>query len=132
VPTTAHIVEDAREAIKEEESVSPPKSRVHVVRKGDTLSDIATHYGVKLSSLRRWNDLGRRSRIYPGQEILVRDPGIKGSASGSRDFFLHIVKSGESLWKIARRYGVRVMDLARWNNLRRSATIHPGQSLRVY
>jgi membrane-bound lytic murein transglycosylase D len=132
VPTTAHIVEDAREAIKEEESVSPPKSRVHVVRKGDTLSDIAAQYGVRLSSLRHWNNLGRRSRIYPGQEIMVRDPGTRGGAPGKKDFFLHIVKSGESLWKIAGRYGVRVMDLVRWNNLRRSAIIHPGQSLRIY
>lgn len=132
VPTTAHIVEDAREAIKEEESNPPPESRVHVVRKGDTLSDIADQHGVKLSDLRRWNSLGRRSRIYPGQEIIVQGRGTGSRAPSSRDFFLHIVKSGESLWKIARRYGVRVMDLARWNNLRRSATIHPGQSLRIY
>jgi membrane-bound lytic murein transglycosylase D len=88
-------------------------------------------YGVRLSELRAWNGLGRRSTIYPGQELLLRGTGRAGSTGGA-DLLYHVVQKGESLWKIARRYGVRVVDLVTWNNLRRSGTIYPGQSLRVY
>jgi membrane-bound lytic murein transglycosylase D len=42
---------------------------LHVVRKGETLSSIATQHGTTVASLRRWNQLGRW--IYPGQEIKV-------------------------------------------------------------
>jgi membrane-bound lytic murein transglycosylase D len=137
VPTTAHIVAQAREAIKREKETGAadlPPPRVHVVRWGDTLSEIAERYHLRLSDLRRWNALGRRSIIHPGQELVVTDPGSR-PAYASDDGApgrLHTVSRGESLWKIAKRYRVRVSDLAHWNNLNRTATIYPGQKLRVY
>jgi len=136
VPTTAHIVEQAREAIKRERElgiVSPVDApRVHVVRRGDTLSEIAELYGIGLSQLRRWNGLGRRSLIHPRQELLVSDPMLEGGMSDRAPQRTHIVRRGESLWTIAKRYGVRIADLTSWNQLRRSATIYPGQKLRLY
>ena len=43
----------------------------------------------------------------------------------------HRVKSGESLWDVATRYGVTVADLSKRNRLRNKDIIHPGQMLRV-
>jgi membrane-bound lytic murein transglycosylase D len=136
VPTTAHIVAQAREAIKREKETAAnlPPPRVHVVRWGDTLSEIAERYHIRLSDLRQWNALGRRSIIHPGQELVVTDPGSGRAfaADGGEAGRLHTVRRGESLWKIAKRYRVRVSDLTQWNNLNRTATIYPGQKLRVY
>lgn len=135
VPTTVHIVEQAREAIKREGHAASTRSlgveqpHIHVVRRGDTLSEIAERYRVRLSDLRRWNDLGRRSIIHPRQELVVGNPQNCEHREGAR---LHVVRRGESLWRIAKRYGVRVTDLAGWNSLHASATIYPGQKLRVY
>lgn len=42
----------------------------------------------------------------------------------------HIVRSGDSLWQIARQYSVNVSDLRRWNNLQHH-TLRPGQTLKV-
>ncbi|MBD3336763.1 MAG: LysM peptidoglycan-binding domain-containing protein, partial [Candidatus Eisenbacteria bacterium] len=64
--------------------------------------------------------------IRPGQEIHLSEPDGKGGSAR-----WHVVRRGESLWRIARRYGVRVADIIDWNRLARM-TIHPGQSLRVY
>ncbi len=135
VPSTKHIVEQAREEIRRQQAEaasSIPVTRVHVVRRGDTLSEIAHRYRVRISDLRRWNGLGRGHLIYPGQEILVTDPGVHGSPPPAGQARQHVVRRGESLWTIAQRYGVRVGDLASWNGLGRSATIYPGQKLQVY
>ena len=41
------------------------------------------------------------------------------------------VRKGDSLWKIARRYHLQVVDLQRWNGLGRSTAIKPGQVLKL-
>jgi membrane-bound lytic murein transglycosylase D len=51
--------------------VHGPAGAVHVVRRGDTLTEIAVFYGVRLSDLLYVNKLSRRSVIYPGQEIHI-------------------------------------------------------------
>ena len=43
----------------------------------------------------------------------------------------HTVKEGESLWRIARRFDIHVVDLLEWNNLKRGNHLQPGQILIV-
>ncbi len=134
VASTAHIVEQAREAIKLEEARAAEENRrlpgptLHTVRRGDTLSEIATRYDVRVSELRRWNGLGRSSLIYPGRDLRVAPPD--GNPSGESR--VHVVQRGESLWTIAQRYGVRVSDLTQWNDISRGSIIRPGQKLLLY
>ncbi|HET7797853.1 MAG TPA: LysM domain-containing protein, partial [Nevskia sp.] len=40
-----------------------------------------------------------------------------------------VVHAGDTLWDIARRYGLHVDDLLRWNGLPRNAKLHLGQQL---
>ena len=95
----------------------------HVVRHGETLSSIATRYGVKLSQLRRANNLSSRSSlIRTGQKL--RLPGAAAARS-------HVVRRGESLTRIASRYGVGLGDLLSANTLTLKSIIHPGQVLRI-
>jgi membrane-bound lytic murein transglycosylase D len=42
-----------------------------------------------------------------------------------------VVQAGESVWRIARQYGVSAAQLARWNGLERPDRIFPGERLRV-
>lgn len=44
---------------------------------------------------------------------------------------IHVVKAGESVWRIARQYGISTAQLARWNGLDRPDRIFPGERLRV-
>jgi membrane-bound lytic murein transglycosylase D len=132
VASTAHIVEAARRSLRQQgereaERTSPP--RVYVVRHGDTLSGIAAAHGVQVGELTRWNGLRSRSLIHPGQQLMVSDPSGGGARGGAR---VHVVERGDSLWSIAKRYGVRVRDLAAWNGIGSHGTIHPGQRLRLY
>ncbi len=43
----------------------------------------------------------------------------------------HTVRSGDSLWSIARKYKVKLNDLIRWNGLQQKTLIRPGQSLKI-
>jgi LysM repeat protein len=43
----------------------------------------------------------------------------------------HRVRSGDTLWDLARTYGVSVEDLRRWNGLQARAVLRPGQELAV-
>ena len=44
---------------------------------------------------------------------------------------VHVVKSGDTLWRIARDHGISVAQIARWNDLGRPDRIYPGERLRV-
>jgi len=102
----------------------------HTVRAGDTLSDIADTYNVSVSSLKRANGL-RSSRIYPGKELRipapVEKPTEKQAALGPGTYK---VRKGDTLYDIARRFGVSISDLRRANGLQTSR-IYPGDVLRI-
>ncbi|MGA9116791.1 MAG: LysM peptidoglycan-binding domain-containing protein [Bacteroidota bacterium] len=114
----------------------------HVVREGDTLEKIARLHGVRANQIRRWNNL-RTSRIFAGRTLLVypeasavgpsmsarRKEGGRGAVAEGR--MLHVVRKGETLWSIARAYGLREEQIRRWNSLR-GRLIRPGQQLVVY
>ena len=44
---------------------------IYTVRRGDTLGHIAVRYRVSVYGIRRWNSLGRRDYIYPGQKLVI-------------------------------------------------------------
>lgn len=68
------------------------------------------------------------------QQRIVRvknSSGRSGGATANRSKKYHKVRRGESLWLIARKYGVSVNKLKKWNGLR-SSQIYPGRKLVVY
>jgi membrane-bound lytic murein transglycosylase D len=102
----------------------------YVVRKGDTVSQIAERHGVSASRLRSWNRLGRF--IYPGQKLTIHGGKSVASSGGSSSrSSSHKVRRGDTLWEIARRNGVSLTSLLQANNLRRNAVIRPGDVLRI-
>ncbi len=110
---------------------------VHVVKKGETLSKIAQKYHVGVKQLRSWNNL-KSDNLKIGQKLIVYSSGAPMAQAGnakpverSTTQTTHVVKSGETLGKIAQKYKCSVTDLKRWNNLKTN-TIKVGQKLKVY
>lgn len=119
--------------------IEQAKSRnIHYVRRGETLGHIARRYHTSVSNLKSWNNL-RGSTIYPGQKLTVYASPNGSSSSKSSSSTVqrsgkssyHIVKSGENLGLIAKKYKCTTTDLRNWNNLKGS-TIYPNQKLVVY
>ncbi|MFQ6618696.1 MAG: LysM peptidoglycan-binding domain-containing protein, partial [Fidelibacterota bacterium] len=124
--------------------VKPDKTRgykkaVYKVRRGDTLGHIAEYYRTRASKIRKWNGLRFGEYIYPGQKLVIwvpenfnldlNPPVFSKGNYNNREIYR--VKNGDTLGKIAGKYGVTIYDLLLWNNLTISDNIYPGQSLFV-
>ncbi|MBT8766640.1 LysM peptidoglycan-binding domain-containing protein [Metapseudomonas boanensis] len=107
------------------------------VRNGDSLHGIANRYHVTVKTLKDINGLsGNRLRV--GQQLSIPvEPGFKpqqplfqnvASNQAPAKAQSHKVKSGESLWQIAKQYKVNVKDLKRWNSLSGNS-VKAGQTL---
>ncbi|MCI6521952.1 MAG: LysM peptidoglycan-binding domain-containing protein [bacterium] len=132
----------------------------HVVLQGENLYTIANRYGVTAKDIRKWNGLGS-NRVAKGKrlKLYVDNGGIafaaakpttsttKSTASSStaktaittkaaistngKEFIAYTVKSGDSLYSIAKKYpGVSTKDLQQANGLKGS-DIRPGQVLKI-
>ena len=84
----------------------------------------------------RLNRLKRTSRIFPGQQLRIPAGGRKQKVGTKKSrqrtkVITHVVKSGENVIRIAKKYGVPARKLAIDNNLGRKRKIFPGQKLKV-
>ncbi len=95
----------------------------YVVRRGDTLGSIARSFGMRTNTLRDLNGISRNSSL-----ILV---GQRLSVHGGDAERFHVVRSGDTLSRIAVLYGVRLNDLLRANSLGTSSLIRPGQKIQI-
>jgi LysM repeat protein len=114
---------------------------VHVVKGGDTLGTIARQHGTTIATLKRLNNL-KSDIVRVGQRLVVPEPGAALPEAGAarpaapaaaipnaNGALVHIVKSGESLDSIRKRYGISVGALATANNIADPSKIRPGQEL---
>jgi len=117
-----------------------------VTKKNETMASIANRSGRTVRQLSWYNpkvEKNKRGRLYPGQTILVPtaavtaaaqdvpDPSIERYGSPARGrLVVHVVRRGETLNGIARRYHTEPARIRALNHLRRN-TIFPGQELIV-
>jgi membrane-bound lytic murein transglycosylase D len=121
---------------------------VHTIRSGETLSTIAQRYGVTSGNIQAWNNLSS-TRIIAGKNLVVyvapnqaqtqsaatvnrATQPVTVTATETGNVTYHTVKSGDTVWGIARQYqGVSDNDILKWNNLSRNSKIQPGMKLKI-
>jgi membrane-bound lytic murein transglycosylase D len=107
----------------------------HRVRSGETLSGIAQRYRTSVKRIMRANNL-RTSRIYAGKKLKIPQKGTiiirakEPVKDASGKYFVHVVRSGDSLWNIAKRYGTTTKNIQEFNNIR-GTTLYAGQQLKI-
>jgi membrane-bound lytic murein transglycosylase D len=111
----------------------------YTVRKGDTLWGLSRRFDVGLQTLYRANGISNPRSIRAGDKIYIPDLGAgraTASAKKAKEVYRQVVRyrvrNGDTLWDIARRFGVRTRDLQKWNGLSRGRLIHPGDRLKIY
>jgi membrane-bound lytic murein transglycosylase D len=110
---------------KKTTEISSPKSDEHIVAAGETLFGIATRYGLKTADLQRINNLGTETALKPGQALkLIENKPV----ADARNY--HEVQSTDTLYSIARQYGLSVKELMDLNN-KKDFDVKPGQKLLV-
>jgi membrane-bound lytic murein transglycosylase D len=122
---------------------SQTRDTFHVVRRGESLSIIARRYGVRMSDIQHLNGLRSKHRIRAGQKLRLPTDhkGSRTSTSASTSApverstppadGLYTVRRGDSIYKIAKRFGMSERDLIAANDLRNRHRIYAGQVLRV-
>ncbi|NIF34834.1 murein transglycosylase D [Enterobacter sp. Cy-643] len=101
-------------------------NKSYKVRSGDTLSSIASRLGVNAKDLQSWNNL-RGSHLKVGQTL-----SVKGGATQLADnsSITYQVRKGDSLSSIAKRHGVNIKDVMRWNS--GTDDLRPGDRLTLF
>lgn len=109
---------------------------VHEVKEGDTLYSLSVTYGVTQESIIEVNGLVSND-LHLGSKVYVPFPEAKteeakpaeGDSNDSED--VHIVQPGETLYSLARAYGLEQQELLDMNNLKDHTDIKAGMTLRV-
>lgn len=97
----------------------------YIVKKGDSLWSIANKYGLTVDKLKDINNLSSNI-LSVGQKLLIND----GTDVDNVNENYYIVKSGDTLYSIAKKYGLTVDELKKMNNLS-SNTLSINQKLLV-
>jgi len=131
----------------EKEPVLPP-STTHYVRSGEFLGYIASKYKVSVRSLMQWNNL-YSSRINPGDKLIIYTSASTANAAKAKSeavkkeappakvadngkYQFHTVKSGDTLWDIAKYYDdITVNDLKRLNSGMNFKRLKPGMQVKI-
>ena len=116
--------------------VTPASNKkIHTVKSGDSLWTIAKKYNTTTQQLAKWNNLSTKSYLQKGQKLAVFTPKsqAKSKLSASSNLKVkHVLKSGESLWLLAKRYDVKTSQIAKWNHISAHKVLQPGMKLTIW
>ena len=120
---------------------SSPGTRTYIVRYGDTLSAVAVRFGVSEAALRAANSLANSDLIYAGQTLTISGsstppvtaarPSVSTNAVGAQGDRTYIVRAGDTLSAIARRFGVNEARIMQSNGVANANAVFAGQSLQL-
>ncbi|HEY3405031.1 MAG TPA: LysM peptidoglycan-binding domain-containing protein [Ohtaekwangia sp.] len=109
------------------------KPEQHVVQTGETLYAIAHRYNVGVMDLVNWNNLNLQVGIRPGQILKLSESqpvAVDVETSNKPTQIEHEVKSTDTLYSIARKYGVTIKEIMEWND-KKDFTLSVGEKLKV-
>jgi LysM repeat protein len=109
---------------------------VYTVQSGDTMSSIATQFGVSLFELQRLNPAVTPEFLNLGDELKIpipagESPTATAGIPGESTTIEYTVVAGDTLASIAQRFGTTIIDIVRENNLESADQIQEGQKLRI-
>ena len=102
---------------------------IYVVKSGDSLYTISKKYGITVNDLRKYNNLSS-DLLSIGQQLKIPNSGSGGNGSVSDDTLIYIVKSGDTLYSISKKYNMSVDNLKKINNLSNN-NLSIGQPIKV-
>lgn len=110
----------------------------YTVKSGDTLSAIASRYGMTVNALVTLNGIKNANLIYPGQALRVADSGAGSTvtkkattpitSTGTQTYTVHY---GDTISGVASRYGTSISALTSLNGISNPNWIYPGQVLKL-
>jgi LysM repeat protein len=100
-----------------------------IARKGDTFRSLGEELGISYRKLAKYNERDKRDQLDEGEVIWLK----KKRTKAPKDYKgrLHYVRSGESMYTLAQKYGIRLKNLYKMNHLSPDYQIRVGDGLRL-
>ena len=100
-----------------------------IARRGDTFRSLGEELGISYRKLAKYNERDKRDQLDEGEVIWLK----KKRTKAPKDYKgrLHYVRSGESMYSIAQKYGIRLKNLYKMNHLSPDYQIRVGDGLRL-
>ena len=111
-------------------AVALGKQKEHTVQPKETLYGIAHTYNVGVMDLAQWNNLNIQDGIKAGQILKVSDHQSIEQDLVGRTTIEHEVRNTDTLYSIARKYGVTIKDLMEWNN-KKDFNLAVGETIKI-
>ncbi|MDO9048310.1 MAG: LysM peptidoglycan-binding domain-containing protein [Methylobacter sp.] len=117
----------------------PGSAQIYVVKQGDTFWNIAQKFSVSVTDIAGWNNITSKSALVLGQKLTIKAANQQAVAVASQAVvssavirsISYIVKQGDSLAQISRKFNVSIADLRKWNPPTISNSLTPGKKLKV-
>jgi membrane-bound lytic murein transglycosylase D len=114
----------------------PGSTRIeHIVSAGDSLWELSRNHNVPVRSIAKWNGMAPGDPLVPGRKLVIWSKADKKLNHKSREVIRKVtykVRSGDSLFKIADKFNVRVSDIRKWNRISKKKYLKPGETLVLY
>ena len=115
----------------------------YTVKPGDSFWSIGKQFRVASVKIARWNNMGLRDPIKPGQKLVIWTSKTAKAAAPSNTTLdnsgqkiirkvSYKVRNGDSLHRIADKFQLTVNDILQWNSIDQSKYLQPGQSLTLF
>lgn len=103
---------------------------IHKVKSGDSFWKLARQHKVKVRDIARWNGMAPKDGLKAGQKLVIwsKDKQFNQRRNVMRKVRYN-VRKGDSLYRIANKFNVRVNDIRTWNSLPAGKYLKPGQRL---
>ena len=107
-----------------------PTPVIHIVKEGENPTTVAQLYGVTVEALLAANGITDSATLQIGQALIIpQEEEARVTPTFTPTPFVHIVKAGENLSKIAQLYGISIGELLAANGITESTTLQVGQEL---
>ena len=116
------------DAVLDYKNLNVPTQNYYIVKKGDTLWSIANKYNISVNDLKELNSLTNNS-LSIGQKLLIYKE-LYTNDNIDNETYTYIVKSGDTLYSISKKFNINVDTLKKINNLT-SNTLSIGQILLI-
>ena len=107
-------------------------SIIYTVKRGNTLSQIAREYRVSVEHIVELNYIQNPNRIYPGEKLRITESDRTDLAPVDNTIQVYyVVKSGDTLYGIARKFGITLNQILKYNDIQNPNLIYPGQTIKI-
>lgn len=117
----------------------------YVIHRGDSISRIASKSGVPAEAILSMNEVRNLRALKPGTELVIpsreravnvgrmtaSSEGTVKPPKGSKAL-IHVVQKGDTLYGICHRYGLKMEQVRRWNNVHGAKKLRPGKRIKLY